>query len=55
MPDEKLCPNCAKAMQAGSEGFVPITAGFREIKFPVEIYECPQCRLVQLYAADRRL
>jgi hypothetical protein len=55
MADEKMCPNCSTPMQSGADAFVPISAGFREISFPVHIYECPQCHLVQLYAAGRRV
>jgi hypothetical protein len=55
MADEKMCLSCSKPMQAGAEAFVPVSAGFREISFPVRIYECPQCHLVQLYAEGRRV
>ena len=55
MAEEKMCPNCSVPMQAGSDAFVPLSAGFREISFPVRIYECPQCHLVQLYAEGRRV
>jgi RNase P subunit RPR2 len=55
MAAEKMCPNCSTPMQPGAEAFIPISAGFREISFPVRIYECPQCHLVQLYAEARRV
>jgi hypothetical protein len=42
-------------MQAAAEGFVPIEAGFREMKFPIKIYACSECHLVQLYAESRRM
>jgi hypothetical protein len=50
MADEEMCPNCSTPMQSAADAFVPISAGFREISFPVHIYECQQCHLVQLYA-----
>ena len=55
MASQKLCPNCSGPLQPGFEGNMPIAAGFREMKFPVLISECPQCHLLQMYAETRSL
>jgi hypothetical protein len=54
MADEKVCPTCHKPMQPGVDGFVPIAAGFREVKFPVvsmSVRNVIWCRCMRRLAA----
>ncbi len=47
---KKICPNCQKEMVLEVASY-PMGSAFLSNRFHVDIYSCPQCSRVELFAA----
>ncbi|MBQ3403593.1 MAG: zf-TFIIB domain-containing protein [Synergistaceae bacterium] len=49
---EKLCPSCKKALKLRESGYPMGSAFLKADRVHVDIYECPECHGIRLYAAE---
>ncbi len=49
---EKVCEHCKKNMKLRESGYPMGSALLKADRVHVDIYECPECHKVELYAAE---
>ena len=49
----KRCPSCACDMELAVEDY-PVGSAFVHNRFHVDIYRCPKCSRVEMYASDKQ-
>ena len=52
---EKVCPVCHKALTLKEKGYPMGSALLKADRVHVDIYECPECERVELFAAESDL
>ena len=52
---EKVCPVCHKALKLKEAGYPMGSALLKADRVHVDIYECPECQRVELFAAESDL
>ena len=52
---EKICPLCHKPLKLREASYPMGSALFKENRVHVDIYECPECERVELFAAESKL
>ena len=48
---KKICPHCQQAMELAVKSY-PMGSVFQLNRFHVDIYRCPSCRKIELFAAE---
>ena len=49
---EKLCPSCHKPLKLREAGYPMGSSFLKADRVHVDIYECPECHGIRLYAAE---
>ena len=49
---EKFCPSCHKELKLREAGYPMGSALLKADRVHVDIYECPECHGIRLYAAE---
>ena len=49
---EKMCPSCHKTLTLREKGYPMGSALLKADRVHVDIYECPECHGIRLYASE---
>ena len=49
---EKMCPSCKKELKLREKGYPMGSSFLKADRVHVDIYECPECHAIRLYATE---